>query len=82
MRNLSSFRTNILTELAPGIDYINTKIERNEFHVCEDATGVLGEIYDYRRDEKEKIVKENDHYMDAMRYGIFSKVQIPVQIFL
>lgn len=26
----------------------------------------------YRRDEKGRIVKENDHLMDAMRYGVMS----------
>jgi len=66
----------------PGIDYINTKIERNEFHICDNATGVLSEIYDYRRDDKERVVKENDHYMDAMRYAIFSRAAKPPQIFL
>lgn len=66
----------------PGIDYINTRIERNELHVCRNATGTLTEIYDYRRDDKERIVKTNDHYMDAMRYGIFSRVAVPPQIFL
>jgi len=66
----------------PGIDYINTKIEQGEFHVVRGCNGVLSEIYDYRRDEKEKIVKINDHFMDALRYGIFSRVAIPPQIFL
>jgi len=66
----------------PGIDYINTKIERGEFHVARGCNGVLMEINDYIRDEKERIVKTNDHYMDAMRYGIFSRVSVPVQIFL
>lgn len=56
----------------PGINYINQKIERGEFFVCEDAVGVLSEIGDYRRDELGRIIKENDHYMDAMRYGIFT----------
>lgn len=65
----------------PGIDCINMKIERDELFVCESCTGVLGEIYDYRRDDKERIVKDNDHYMDAMRYGIFSRMQYPLQIF-
>ena len=66
----------------PGIDYINTKIEQAEFHVVRGCHGVLNEIYDYRRDEKEKIVKMNDHHLDAMRYGIFSRVAVPPQIFL
>jgi hypothetical protein len=43
--------------------------------VCRSATGVLQEIADYARDEMNRIVKVNDHYMDAMRYGIFSQVQ-------
>ena len=57
-----------------GIDYIIAKIERGQFFVCKDCTGVLGEIWDYSRDENNQIVKVNDHYMDAMRYAIFSPV--------
>jgi len=30
----------------------------------------LGEIRLYRRDEKGRIVKENDHLMDALRYAV------------
>lgn len=55
-----------------GIDYIIAKIERGQFFVCKDCTGVLGEIWDYSRDENNQIVKVNDHYMDAIRYAIFS----------
>ena len=58
----------------PGIDFINSKIERGEFFVSIECTGVLSEIWDYCRDEDDEIVKVNDHYMDAMRYGIFSAV--------
>ena len=57
-----------------GIDYIIAKIERGQFFVCKDCTGVLGEIWDYSRDENNQIIKVNDHYMDAMRYAIFSAV--------
>ena len=58
-----------------GIDYINAKIERGQFFVCEKCTGVLSEIWDYCRDEEGEIVKVNDHFMDALRYAIFSDVQ-------
>jgi len=58
-----------------GIDYICAKIERKGFLVSERCAGVLPEIWDYRRDEAGQIVKANDHYMDAMRYTIFSDVQ-------
>jgi hypothetical protein len=58
-----------------GIDFNCSKIERGQFFVCEACTGVLSEIWDYCRDEAGEIVKVNDHYMDALRYAIFSDVQ-------
>jgi PBSX family phage terminase large subunit len=58
-----------------GIDFINAKIERRQFFVYEKCTGVLSEIWDYCRDEAGQIVKVNDHYLDALRYAIFSDVQ-------
>ncbi|HNX60549.1 MAG TPA: terminase, partial [Spirochaetota bacterium] len=61
-----------------GIDYICALMERNQFFVCAKCTGVLQEIADYARDEANQIVKVNDHYMDAMRYAIFSQVQYGV----
>lgn len=59
----------------PGIDFINSKIERNEFFISSECSGVLSEIWDYSRDEQDRIIKVNDHFMDAMRYGVFSAVQ-------
>lgn len=61
-----------------GIDYICALMERNRFFVSAKCTGVLQEIADYARDEGNQIVKVNDHYMDAMRYAIFSQVQYGV----
>jgi len=58
-----------------GIDYINAKIERHQFYVSEKCTGVLSEIWDYCRNEAGEIVKVNDHYMDALRYAVFSDIQ-------
>jgi PBSX family phage terminase large subunit len=58
-----------------GIDFINAKIERGQFFVCERCTGVLSEIWDYCRDEAGEIIKVNDHYLDALRYAVFSDVQ-------
>jgi PBSX family phage terminase large subunit len=58
-----------------GIDFLNAKIERGQFFVSEKCTGVLSEIWDYCRDEGGQIVKVNDHYLDALRYAVFSDVQ-------
>jgi hypothetical protein len=58
-----------------GIDYLNAKIERKQFAVNRKCTGVLSEIWDYCRGEAGEIVKVNDHFMDALRYAVFSDVQ-------
>ncbi|GHT70604.1 hypothetical protein FACS1894110_22390 [Spirochaetia bacterium] len=58
-----------------GIDFINAKIERKQFFVCEKCTGVLSEIWDYCRDEAGEIIKVNDHFLDALRYAVFSDLQ-------
>jgi len=58
-----------------GIDFIHAKMERGEFFVCESCAGVLSEIWDYCRDEGGEIVKANDHYLDALRYAVFSDAQ-------
>jgi hypothetical protein len=50
-----------------GIDFINAKIEQGQFFVADSCTGILSEIWDYYRDEAGKIVKVNDHFMDALR---------------
>jgi phage terminase large subunit len=55
-----------------GIDYLSALMERNRFFVSAECRGVLSEIWDYTRDESNAIVKVNDHYMDAMRYAVFS----------
>jgi phage terminase large subunit len=58
----------------PGIDYLSALMERGRFFVSSECKGVLGEIWDYTRDENNNVVKVNDHYMDAMRYAVFSGV--------
>jgi len=58
-----------------GIDFINAKIERGQFFVCGRCTGILSEVWDYCRDEAGEVVKVNDHFMDALRYAVFSDVQ-------
>ena len=66
----------------PGIDAINNKIHNKQFYIVDSCTGVLSEIWDYRRDDKERVEKENDHFMDALRYGVFSEIAEPLQVFI
>ncbi|MDR1947929.1 MAG: phage terminase large subunit [Spirochaetaceae bacterium] len=58
-----------------GIDYINAKMERGQFFVANSCIGTLSEIWDYCRDEAGELVKVNDHFMDALRYAVFSDAQ-------
>ena len=52
---------------------------REFFIVQEDCPGIMTEIWDYRRNEKGQVLKVNDHYMAALRYGIYS-FKIPPKI--
>jgi phage terminase large subunit len=61
----------------PGIDCIRKLMHNKNFFVVDTCRNTIDGIVTYRRDDAERIVKENDHEMDAMRYGIFSeKVKI------
>lgn len=57
----------------PGLNCINTLMEEDNFRVCSRCTTWLQEVESYRRDEKGRIIKENDHMIDASRYAIFSE---------
>ena len=58
-----------------GIDYLNAKMERGQFFIARRCNGVLSEIWDYCRDEAGQVVKVNDHYLDALRYAVFTDAQ-------
>jgi hypothetical protein len=45
-------------------------------YLCLSLQNWLSEFRIYRRDEKGKIVKQNDHLMDATRYLILSGLHV------
>ena len=51
-----------------GILKIGQLLETGTLRIFETLKNTLSEYRTYRRDEKGKIVKKNDHAMDAMRY--------------
>lgn len=55
-----------------GINQIKQLMESGHFWIHERCLKTRLELEDYRRDDNGKIVKGNDHYIDAMRYGIYS----------
>jgi hypothetical protein len=50
--------------------------DRRRLFVFNSLQNWLSEFRIYRRDEKGKIVKQNDHLMDATRYLIVSGLQV------
>jgi len=55
-----------------GLDWLSAKMEKGLFRVHRRCRGWIAEIYDYRKDEVGRIIKENDHLIDSGRYGTFS----------
>lgn len=51
-----------------GLLAVNERLATGRIKIFSNLTGVWHEIGLYRRDDKGKVVKENDHLMDAIRY--------------
>ena len=49
-------------------------LERGQLKVFDDLTRFHEEYISYARDEKEQIIKKDDHIMDALRYAIMSGI--------
>lgn len=55
-----------------GIHAVYQRMGRGGLKIFTTCRALISEIRIYRRDEKGKIVKENDHAVDALRYLILS----------
>lgn len=69
----------------PGINYILDKIEKKQLKMLKinnriNTPQLLAEMDSYRRDDKGRIVKEMDHAVDALRYGIYSHARYGASI--
>lgn len=56
-----------------GIVEVYHAFRLGKLKIMKSCVGVLKEIRTYHRDEKGRIVKANDDFMDAMRYGFMSR---------
>lgn len=61
-----------------GIFAVWQRLSTGRIRVFKSLQGFLGEYRIYRRDEKGKIVKDNDHFMDCMRYFVMSGLMLAV----
>lgn len=59
-----------------GIFEVYERMTTNRLKIFRTCVTLMDEFRLYRRDDKGRIVKENDHIMDAMRYGVKSGIAI------
>jgi hypothetical protein len=55
-----------------GLDEVRDRLVTGRLKIFRGLGDVLDEYRIYRRDDKGRIVKEADHYMDALRYAVVS----------
>jgi phage terminase large subunit-like protein len=56
-----------------GIHRIQTLMDEGRLKIHEKCTGLLAELRQYHRDDKGRIVKRNDHLLDALRYIVLTE---------
>ncbi len=62
-----------------GLYAVWERLSTGRLKVFNTCTSLLDEYRIYRRDEKGRIVKDNDHIMDALRYLVMSGINIARQ---
>lgn len=63
--------------LEDGINYVKWLLENGRLFFCDCCSGILSQIVAYVRDDKERIIDKNSfHYLDALRYGIYSEGRV------
>lgn len=63
-----------------GIYAVETRLSSGRLKIFRTLTNLLGEYRIYRRDDKGKVVKQNDHLMDCARYLIVSGLSRAVPV--
>lgn len=64
-----------------GVQQIRLRIENGMFYVSPDCRGLRDEAEEYRMQDRPdgefKVVKENDHRLDALRYAVTTRLWTP-----
>lgn len=68
--------TNADKAVEAGIQDVLTLLTSGRLKIFSTCTNIIKEIRMYRRDEKGKIVKKDDHVMDALRYLVHTRKKV------
>jgi phage terminase large subunit-like protein len=71
---------NAIKSVEAGIYAVWSGLKSGHIKVFASCQKTIQELENYRRDEKGKIVKENDHLCDALRYAIMTKEIAKTQV--
>jgi hypothetical protein len=69
-RTLGLHVSDAINAVEPGIYEVWSRLETGRLRIFTTLQNLQAEYRLYRRDERGRIVKENDHLMDALRYGV------------
>lgn len=61
---------NAVNTVEAGILEVYSRLSSGRLRIFKTMQSLIGEYRIYRRDENGRVVKENDHAMDALRYGV------------
>lgn len=68
-----------------GVQNLRRRIQEKGLFVTENCQGLRGEADEYRMEDRPdgefKVVKENDHRLDALRYAVMSRPWTPVKAY-
>ena len=59
-----------------GLFDVLQRLSTGRLRIFNTLRHTLGELRIYRRDERGRVVKQNDHLMDALRYGVMSGLAV------
>lgn len=62
-------------QVEAGIAAVWSRLSTGRLKIARHLTDVFDEYRLYRRDENGRVVKEKDHYMDALRYYVMSGIR-------
>jgi PBSX family phage terminase large subunit len=61
-----------------GIDYVKDLFITDKLFISSSCKNLIAELYTYKYSDKDgvNVVKENDHAVDALRYGVYTGSQV------